>query len=295
MEIFDINNNISGLKWEIENPKAFVVIGHGMAEHASRYDYIAKLLNKDNYSVYAINQIGHGIPVVGKKGHWEKGDFEKCVDNMEELVKYLKDKNPGKKIFIIAHSMGSFILQEYISKYGNSVNGVVLSGTNGPSTLAKAGNFVANVVFALADNTKPNKFLNKLSFGSYNSAFKPNKTEFDWLSRDEEQVKKYIEDDDCGFVCTTGFFKEFTSALANLHSLDKIKRIPLNLPILLISGEKDPVGENGKGVMKLYSLYKDNDLKNIDIKLYPNARHEIFNEINKNEVISDVIKWLNKN
>lgn len=247
-------------------------------------------MNKHNYSVYAINHIGHGVPPVHKRGHFDSGDFYNCVDNIHTLIQDLHQQSKAP-IILFGHSMGSFMAQEYIAKYGDSIAACVLSGTNGPNPIAKVGHILACIIAAFNKKDKPSNFMNNMSFGSYNNAFKPNRTGFDWLSRDEKEVDKYIADPDCGYVCSIGFFKEFTGALAKLQTPAKIQAIPKNLPILLISGEKDPVGNNGDGVEKLYQIYKNNGIQDVTLKLYPNGRHEMLNEINRDEVTKYLIAY----
>jgi len=283
-------DNISGCSWEVKNPKAVIVISHGMAEHAERYDYFAKKLNDQEYSVYAINQIGHGDAIVdGLKGHWEKGDFYHCVDNLKVLVDHVKKEFKGP-VFLFGHSMGSFISQEYIKRYGNTLNGCILSGSAKTGLLHKMGNLLAGL--STKPLKEPNKFLDSLSFGSYNGKIENPRTKFDWLSRDEKQVDKYVADDLCGYCCTTGFFKNFMKGLANLNK--NVKDVPVNLPIYLMAGHDDPVGTYGKDVLALEKMYKDYKIKDVSCKLYDGGRHEMLNEINKDEVIADVVAWFKK-
>jgi len=280
---------ISGCKWPLESKKAIVVISHGMAEHIERYDYFAKALNKNNIEVWGINQIGHGDAIENNlKGHWEKGGFEQCVENLATLIKEVKVKKVP--MFLFGHSMGSFISQEFIKKHNDLIDGVVLSGSAKTGLLHKVGNLMAKLQGG--DLTKPNNFMNGMSFGSYNNCFKPNRTEFDWLSRDEKQVDKYVEDPLCGYVCTTGFFKAFMHGLAHLN--DNVKDIRKDLPIYIMAGANDPVGNNGKDVIALNNMYKDLGIKDVEMILYKDGRHEMLNEINKDEVISNIVNWFNK-
>ena len=283
--------NIYVTNWLVDNPRAIVVISHGMAEHVERYDDFARFLNANDISVYGIHQIGHGRAIKDIKGHFEKGDFFHCADNLMTLIEQVKKDNPGKKIFLFGHSMGSFISQYYISTYHN-IDGVILCGSNGPSFKDKLNNFGAHFLFLFANNKKPGNLLNKMAFGSFNNAFKPNRTESDWLSRDENEVDKYIEDELCGFTCSVGFFKELLTGLSSLKKLQN--KIPVDLPIFIISGDKDPVGGNGKGVTLLYNQYKDKAIKDLNMKLYEGGRHELLNETCKEEVKQDVLDWLNK-
>lgn len=282
--------NIFVTTWLIDNPKAIVIISHGMTEHVRRYDDFATFLNNHGYAVYGIHQIGHGDAIKDVKGHFEKDDFFRCGDNLQTLIDKAKNDYPNKKVYLFGHSMGSFISQYYISTYGKNIDGVILCGSNAPGANYTVSKVLANTLFLFADNKKPGYFLNKMAFGSFNKHFKPNRTTADWLSRDNNEVDKYLNDDLCGFICSVGFFKEFLKGLASLKGLQN--KIPLSLPIYLIAGDNDPVSNMGVGISKLYNQYKKINIKDLSMKLYPGARHEILNEINKEEVKKDILNWL---
>lgn len=285
--------SISGIQWLIDSPKYVLIISHGMAEHAERYNDFANYLNQHSCAVFAINHMGHGESIEKEElGHWPKNGFNICVNNLFALTQHAKQVYPNVPIILFGHSMGSFIAQEYIKCFSDSIDGVILSGSSKAGLLHKSGNLLANVLFACGDNHKKNNFLNKLSFGSFNKSFKPNRSNFDWLSSDNQQVDKYIEDPLCGFVCTTGFFKGFFKGLSKLNK--KIDNIDKNLPIYIMSGSKDPVGSFGKGVINLYNMYVKNDMTNVNIKLYENGRHEMLNEVNQMEVYMDIMSWIKK-
>ena len=282
-------DNISGVNWLLPEKKMIVVISHGMAEHVERYDYFAKKLNEAGIEAWGINQIGHGDAIVDDlKGHWEKDGFSNCVENLGTLIKHIKEENKDIPVVLFGHSMGSFISQEFIKRHSDLIDGVILSGSAKTGLLHKMGALLSGM--SLKDKKAPNQFLNNLSFGSYNKAFKPNRTEFDWLSRDNEQVDKYVADPLCGYVCTTGFFKEFMKGLKNLNK--GVENIRKDLPIYIMSGAMDPVGNNGKDVVKLEEMYKNLNIENVSMKLYEDGRHEMLNEINKDEVIKDILAWL---
>ena len=277
--------------WVIDNPKAIVVISHGMAEHAERYDDFARFLNNNNYSVYAIHHIGHGDAIKDIKGHFEKGDFDKCVDNLRSLITDIR-KEIKAPLYLLGHSMGSFMAQSFIQKYPYDIDGVILSGSAKTGALHKMGSFVAHLLFAFTNQKAQNNFLDKVAFGSYNKRFEPQRTKFDWLSRDNAIVDKYIEDDLCGYVCTTGFYKAFFKGMTSLNkNVDEIRK---DLPIYIFSGEEDPVGNYGEDVINLCHNYLNHGIYDVEIKLYEGGRHEMLNETNKDEVYNDVLIWLDK-
>lgn len=294
MKAFKLGIDISGVEWRITKPRGIVVISHGMAEHIERYDEFSNFLNTKGFSAYGINHIGHGAAITKpeEKGHFPKGGFMKCVDNLDKLVEMAKKENPGLPVFLLGHSMGSFMAQTYAGKYGNNVKGVILSGTNAPCALFAMGNTVAHIAYCCGDMHKGGKLLDNMSFGSYGKQFAPNRTKFDWLSRDNAHVDAYVNDPLCGYLCTKGFYKEFLSGNAKLGSW--LKKVPVELPIYLFSGDKDPVGQNGEGVKTLYEMYKAHGVVDVEMKLYPDGRHESLNEINRAEVMKDVVVWLEK-
>ncbi len=284
-----INNNLIAHLYEASNPIGNVVIAHGMMEHIERYDEFAKYLNKNNYNVILFDQIGHGLSAKKNIGHWEVGAFNKSIENYLHVINYIKKMYKENKTYLFAHSMGSFIAQEFIVKHSKHIDGIIMSGSNGPLLSVKLGAIVSKV---FKFNNKPNPFLNDLMFKPYTTIFKPKRTDFDWLTSVEKEVDKYIKDPLCGFVCTTGFFKEFITSISRLNEHEKLSKIDKTLPILLISGNDDPVGGMGKGITKLSNLYLNNGLKSVNLLLYPNARHELLNEFCRNKVMDDVVNWL---
>lgn len=296
MEKKSFNNNFHYLQWEISNPKGKVVIAHGMAEHPYRYDYLAANLNKAGYDVYALFHLGHGNPYHDQLGHFEKKGFEQCVDNLHALIAHLKKEQPEVKVYLLGHSMGSFMGQEYLSKYGSSLDGLILSGSTLPGLLIKSGYLLASIIYLFSfDKSKKSKLLDNLSFGSYNKNFMPARTKFDWLSQDQAVVDNYINDIYCGYICSVGFFKSFLKGVSSLQQKKKNKKIDKKIPVILLGGSLDPVSNNGEGLRRLYTLYDDKlKMEDVTLKIYLEARHEIYNEINRDEVINDTIIWLDK-
>jgi len=284
-----IGKVVNYLEWKIDNPKACVVISHGMAEHPERYDDVAKFFNKNGYSVFAIYHIGHG-KFAEIKGHMGKGEFDQCVTNLSELVDLVK-KETNKDCFLLGHSMGSFLSQLYIERYHN-IKGLILSGSSAATPLMKMGSFIAGIVNGLAkDKTAPSPFMNTMSFGSYNKAFKNPRTEYDWLNRDEREVDKYVADPLCGFVCSKSFFKGMCDGLAEMGKPSETAKVDKNLPILIHGGSMDPVSNSGAGLYALLKQYKDLGIKDVTLVVYDQARHEIYNELCKDEVYNNSVKF----
>ncbi|HOJ08980.1 MAG TPA: lysophospholipase [Clostridiales bacterium] len=278
-------------------PRAVIQVFHGMAEHAGRYGRFASYMNSKGFAVYANDHRGHG-KTAGKLeevGYIGEDGFNRIVEDEYIITKKIKEIHPDIPIIILGHSFGSFVAQEYIIKYGESISGTILSG----SSMTKGSEVaVGKIIAAISRNVfgdrKKAYLLNKLSFGSYNKMIKNPVSPFSWLSRDEAEVKKYDEDPYCGKVFTAGFYYYFFEGLAKLYCDERLGSIPYELPLLIISGDQDPVGKYGSGVKKLYENYKSIGMRNIEIKLYQGARHEILNEINRDEVMEDISAWINR-
>ncbi|TDX52083.1 alpha/beta hydrolase [Orenia marismortui] len=276
--------------------RGIVQIAHGMAEHAARYEEVASALVNNGYIVYANDHRGHGKTVSKREdlGYFaEEEGWKLVVEDFYQLTNIIKKKYPNYPIFILGHSMGSLIVRNYISKYGGEVNGVILSGTlSKQGLLGELGILIAVLEKWLRGAKNKKSILNKLVFMRYNKAFKNPRTPYDWLSRDNNQVDQYINDPLCGQDCTSAFFYDLLSLSKEVNQFENIQKIPKDLPIYLISGSKDPVGDNKKGILEIYNSYLKAGIEDIEYKFYPGGRHEILNEINKEEVFEDIINWL---
>jgi alpha-beta hydrolase superfamily lysophospholipase len=295
------NMDIFVYKWSPEQKsdiKGVVQISHGMAETAARYERFANVLVDSGFIVYANDHRGHGrtAKVLENLGYLgDKDGYNFLVENMHQLTEIVVNENKGIPVILLGHSMGSFLTQRYISKYGDELRGAILSGTNGDQgMILNIGLIIAKLEIHNKGRKAKSELLNKMCFGAYNKAFKPNRTDFDWLSNDNAEVDKYVNDPFCGSVFTTSFYYDFFSGLKETYKLENVIHIPKELPIYILSGEKDPVGNNTKGVMKLINTYKRIGLKNIKYKFYKNGRHEMLNDINRDEVIEDIINWINE-
>lgn len=293
------DTKISVYKWEPDNKqdiKAVIQISHGMAETANRYEGLASYLNEAGYIVYANDHRGHGKSALSldKLGYLgEEDGFMSMVEDVHTLNTIIKEENEGLPVFLLGHSMGSFISQRYIQLYGQELNGVILVGTNGnQGSLINIGILVAKLEMRFRGRKHKSNLLNNLSFGGYNKKFQPNRTEFDWLTRDEREVDKYIKDEYCGTIFPTSFYHDFLKGLKSIWKEENKSKIPINLPIFIIAGDKDPVGNFGKGILNLYNFYKSIGVVDVNYKLYKEGRHEILNEINRKEVFQDVLNWI---
>jgi alpha-beta hydrolase superfamily lysophospholipase len=288
-------------KWmpdDASSIKGCVQIAHGMAEHAGRYERFAEVLTKAGYAVFANDHRGHGKTAGSQEeiGYFaDENGWEKVVDDMHTLTGIIKNDCPKKPFFLFGHSMGSFLSRHYSMLYTNELSGLVLSGTGGdPGIIGKIGLLIAKTDARIHGKKAKSEIMNKLSFGAFNGAFKPNRTEYDWLSRDNAEVDKYISDPWCGGIFTAGFFCDMLSGLGFINKKENIAKIPKHLPIYIFSGAKDPVGANTKGVIQVYNSFKKTGIVDVEIKFYEDGRHEMLNEINRDEVFKDVIAWTNK-
>lgn len=273
--------------------KGVVQISHGMAEHSTRYIRFAKELCKAGYVVFLNDHVGHGLSVTDKKmlGYFgEKGE-EAFIDDMKILTDIAKNEYPDLPFFVLGHGMGSLIARKYTAKYKSFIDGVVYSATSGRNPMLGFGLFLANTMIKLKGDRYCSAFLDSMAFGSYNKKTEK-RTKCDWATRDEAEVDKYIADELCGYKYTVSGMKALFMTLKEVSSPDWYSRIPKDLPIFLVAGTMDPVGDYGKGVNQVYERLKQTGHHNISRKMYEGARHEILNETNRDEVFADIIEWL---
>lgn len=290
-------NDIYVYKWMPDTPpQAIVQIAHGMVETAERYERLAQTLTGEGYGVYANDHPGHGrtAKTPDDVGHFETDGFNSVLKAVHQLTGIIKQENPGLDVYLFGHSMGSFIAQKYIQEFGTEIKAVVLSGTAGKMPMMGLVKGLAWIMKTLFGTRAKANMMDRVQFGGYNKKFAPNRTSFDWLSRDNAEVDKYIANPFCGVVATTGFFYELTVGLMHLQDTSAIAKIPRNLPIYLFSGALDPVGAETRSVLSLIELYKKAGIKDIEYKFYQDGRHEMLNEINRDEVTADLIDWLKR-
>ena len=277
-------------------PKALVMLSHGMAEHSGRYARLAEALCGAGYGVYALDQRGHGRTAdEGTLGLYaEKDGWNKVVGDLASLNQHIGQQQPGVPIVLLGHSMGSYIAQAYLLHHSASLNGAILSGSNfQPVALYGAARVIARVERLRQGLRGRSALIEFLSFGSFNKAFKPTRTAFDWLSRDPTEVDTYINDPLCGFRCTNQLWIDLLGGLQQISKASNLSQIDPGLPILVMGGECDPVSE-GKRLKSLAHALREAGCQNLQLNLYPQARHEVFNETNRDEVTADVLKWLDQ-
>lgn len=277
--------------WRPEGtPRAVVQLVHGMAEHMDRYDPVARRLNRAGLAVVGHTHLGHG-PRAQRQGYFADHDgWQHLIDDVHRLRGIAQEQFPGLPYLMLGHSMGSFVTRCYLQEHSEGLAGAMLSGTghfDGKTVTAALA--AANLVCLLGRAKKPSALIDQLAFGGYNKPFAPNRTDFDWLSRAEAEVDKYVADPYCGFLFTGSGYRELFRGLKRLTDLEALRRMPKALPLLLFSGDSDPVGGMGRGVEQVVREMRDAGMKHVEVRLYPGGRHEILNETNRDEVVRDVI------
>ena len=284
---------MKGRHWPIEEPVANFCLITGMQEHSARYDELARYLNAKNVEVYVLDALGQGLnaPKVEEQMRWPSQGFAKNVEGVAAMCD-LARKN-GKPVIQAGHSMGSFITQRRLELYPHASDGTILIGSNGGQKgLMSVAFLLASLIVHSSNWDKPSPFLTNLSLGGYSKAVKNAKTPIDWLSYDEDNLRAYAQDDYCGYPPTGGFWKEFTRGLKEIWKTKEMKKVAHDERILIIAGEEDPVGQNGKGPKWLLDRYSSLGVERVSLKLYPKMRHEIVNEEKKEEVFEDIASFV---
>ncbi|MBS4534030.1 alpha/beta hydrolase [Clostridium sp. D2Q-14] len=275
-----------------KNNKEVIQILHGMAEYGYRYEDFANFLVKQGYIVYIHDHRKHGKSVEdGQKiGYYTNDTWGDMVDDVNHVKQLAKKQENVDKIILIGHSMGSFLARNTLMDYGKDISKAVIIGTGYTDKASINVAITMAKILGKTSGKKPSKFLNNLLIGGFNKSFKPNKTSADWLTKDTSIVDSYINDPLCGYSYTPKFYEEILKGLLYIINPENIKKTP-NIPLFFIAGEKDPVGKSGTGVQKVNSIYKDLGY-NTSIELIPEGRHEILNEINKEDIYKKILKFI---
>jgi alpha-beta hydrolase superfamily lysophospholipase len=284
-------------------PKAWVHIMHGMAEHSARYQHLAEFLNQQGYRVSADDHRGHGKTGDTSDSLFHLADnngWNQMLDDQWQLIEHIAEQSE-LPLIILGHSMGSFMATHFCQiyadkfqdRFGKRLKGLVLSGSNyAPPWTCRMAASIARLERLRLGKRSVSTLLETLSFGAFNNAFKPNRTAKDWISSHQEAVDTYLADPYCGGAISTQSWYDFLKGLETLSRPKAMATISSDLPIYLFSGELDPVGGQGKGVEKLVAVLRDAGVKNIACKLYKEGRHEMLNEVNRQEVYGDLLDWL---
>lgn len=277
-------------------PRAIVQIIHGIAEYIDRYDEFMSFLADNGIIAVGTDHLGHGKSIESEEQTgffaYDNG-WDYAVRDEEVLRLAMHENYPELPIIVFGHSMGSFMARTLLIRYPDAFNAAIISGTgNQGAALVNGGLLMGNLVTGLKGAHHYSKFLNNLAFGSYNKIYENPKTEYDWLSRDEANVQKYIDDPLCGFIPSCSLFRDMMTGVKFITNKKNLTAMNKDMPVYFMSGDMDPVGECGKGVQKAYNNFLEAGMKDVSIKLYPGGRHEMLNEINKDEVYTDILAWL---
>lgn len=293
----DGEHKIHAVRWSPEErPVCIVQIVHGMSEYIDRYDEFARYLADKGIMVVGDDHLGHGKSVrAGEKyGYFCKEDAPTVlVRDEHRLKKITQEQYAGVPYIILGHSMGSFITRNYLFRYGTGIDGAIIVGTGmQPKSVLLFARILAGIDGALFGADHVSKLVDKAAFGVYNKKIKSPKTPFDWLSRNEDNVRKYIDDPMCGFIFTDNGFQTLFRLIRNLHDVGKLKQMPLSLPVLFLAGTDDPVGDYGRSVERVYKSFQELGMENVQMKLYPGDRHEILNEVDREDIYGDIYRWI---
>ena len=270
---------------------AVIHLFHGLGEHAGRYERFARACNARHLAVVAHDHRGHGAQAE-LVGHFaDDGGWNLLISDAFEVQETIRHHLPERPIVLLGHSMGSFIAQRFAMRHPDNLAMLILSAsTFGKRSELRAAHALARGLALVGKRTKP-RLLHDLGFGAFNKAFQPTRTEMDWLSRDEQVVDRYLADPFCGGLFTAQLWADLTGGLLEITSRNAVAGIPRELPLLIFGGEKDPVGGT-KGLTRLADVYRDTGHREVSLKIYPGGRHEMLNEINRDEVTGDVLAWI---
>ena len=279
-------------------PKAVVQIAHGIAEHIDRYEDFMRFLAENSYVAVGNDHLGHGKSAAtpDELGIFaEENGWNYVIEDMRKLREKVLEQYPGLPYVFFGHSMGSFLTRTFLIKYPALYDAAILSGTGHQSAALVNGGYLAAQLLTKKNGPRSSgQTLNDIAFGSYCKRIENPRTPFDWLSRDNDTVDRYIADPLCGFICKTSLYRDMMGGLKFLTDQKNINKMNRNAPVYFMSGAEDPVGDYGAGVEKAYKAFCRADLTDVMIRLYPGGRHEMLNELNRDDVMQDILNWLNE-
>lgn len=285
-------------RWTPEGqPKAVMQIVHGIAEYIERYDDFANYLNSLGYVVVAEDHMGHGQSVgeQGTQGYFEGGWFT-AVSDSYSLLRKTKDEYPGIPYILFGHSMGSFMARTILQVYPDSgVTAAVICGTGWqPRAMLPGAIGICALACKKVGEKNPSETLQNLVFGGYNKRVEHPRTEYDWLTRDAKEVDAYIAHPSCGFMATTGLLRDMLTGIQFIERKENLAKMNKDLPVLFIAGGDDPVGAYGKGVLRAAEEFRKAGMKDVEKRIFPLGRHEILNEINRQEIYEFTSNWMDR-
>lgn len=298
---YDSRDNITkihAIRWVPQKGeiKGVIQIVHGMVEHIDRYDEFARFLTEKGFVVVGNDHLGHGESINDEKnrGYFCKKDGATVlVRDVHRLKKLTQKAFPGKPYFILGHSMGSFITRKYMMEYGKGIDGAIIMGTGSkPDWLLSLGIGFTRVLTMIHGENYRSNYINNRAFGSYNKRFLPARTSHDWLTKEAAKVDEFEQDSRNDFIFSLNAYETLFRIIKYIQKEENFENVPRELPLFLVAGEDDPVGDFGEGVKKVYEQYKKLGYQNIAMKLYPEDRHEILNETDREIVYQDISNWV---
>lgn len=274
-------------------PRGVVHVAHGVCEHSARYAPVAEALSAAGWAVYANDHRGHGKTAAStdELGHFDGGSA-RVLEDLVELVRLEKAAHPGRPVVFFGHSMGSYFGQALAGTHGSEFAAVVLSATNGkPPPIAAVGKWVCKLERLRLGARGRSPVLRAMAFGRFNKPF-GTRTAFEWLTRDRAEVDKYVADPLCGFDTTVEFWQDFLDLLDRINTAEHVARIPKDLPLYVFTGSEDMGNERTKGLRSLFAAWRQHGLRDVTERVYPGGRHEMLNELNRDEVHRDLLAWL---
>lgn len=296
----DGKTNLHAMEWLPEGkPRAVLQIVHGVAEHIARYEGFAKFLNEQGVAVVGHDHLGHGKSVTpnGTPVYFGDGNtWMNVVDDVYSLHLRIKSEFADTPLFLMGHSMGSFVTRSYLIRYPGTVRAAIIMGTGWqPEIMITGGLTIAGWIARRRGADAASDLVSNLAFGAYNKAFAPNRTPVDWLSVDTDNVDRYIADPLCGQETTVGLFREMLRGIRFNQKAENLSKMDREMPVLFISGAKDPVGDMMKGVERSCAAFRHAGVKDVTLKSYPGLRHEILNETaQQHTVYADIWHWMGK-
>jgi alpha-beta hydrolase superfamily lysophospholipase len=279
------------------DPRAIVQIAHGMAEHSGRYHAFAEFLVEEGILVCASDHLGHGetaatpedLGYFGKRGGWIH-----MTDDLHLMTNKMKQKYGDIPYFLIGHSMGSLLSRAYLSLYGKDLSGAVLIGTSGENPAAKASMPLVNLISKMKGDRHRSGLIYYLAFGNYNKRYEKGSRKLAWMSQDDEVLDAFRADAKCNFILTVAGFRDLMKLLIYVSRKEWASEVPAELPVILLSGDMDPVGDFGEGTRQVFKQLQMAGLSDLSLKLYPGLRHEILHEPGKEQIYQDILHWLEK-
>ncbi len=285
--------------WEPEGQPAGVIqICHGMSEHIGRYAWLAEQLCGRGFAVCGDDHLGHGRSAETQEGlgyFGERDGWNYLIEDEHGMRHELEKRFPGLPLFLLGHSMGSFITRGYVARHGEGLAGYICWGTSGPVRGMGFGLALVNLLCFLGQGKRPGKLIDKLAHRGYLDRIEEKSgTGLEWLSRNPKIYEAFAEDPRTNFIFTNAGFRDLFRLLQNVNGPRWSDQVPKNLSILIMAGDQDPVGQFGEGPRKVAGWLKKSGVEDVTLKLYEGARHELHNEWNRDEVVSDLTDWLER-